>query len=208
MRAHFWSILKNAPMAICLVVSAIVVTIWLRSYIVSDRYRWIDLDESSPRAVWRNAVVSTGMGGVGFFYEYTSSADPAQLNRMHWRMAGSPPGAGAGYQSRLSPRYPMRMNVDDGLLANLGINFRNASYESEITRQRQFALTLPFWAVCAVTAAYPIGSYIAGVIRRQREDRLALGLCPRCGMALKGGEQRCPCCAKPLAIVREARSPA
>jgi rubrerythrin len=49
-----------------------------------------------------------------------------------------------------------------------------------------------------LTMSYPFGLYVAGVLRRQREERLALGLCPRCGVPIKDPSQRCPGCDRPI----------
>jgi hypothetical protein len=67
-------------------------------------------------------------------------------------------------------------------------------------------ITLPLWSIFGATMAYPFGLYVAGVVRRQREDRIALGLCPRCGSAVKDGSERCPGCDRPVpaGLVRHA----
>ena len=52
----------------------------------------------------------------------------------------------------------------------------------------------PFWALCALLAAYPTVALIRGPIRRRRWRRS--GLCLKCGYNLRGLiEPRCPECA-------------
>jgi hypothetical protein len=87
---------------------------------------------------------------------------------------------------------------NDSVLASLGFHFDHWSNSSPTTRQRQLTITVPFWAIFLALISYPLGRYVAGVVRRQREDRLALGLCPRCGVPLNDALMRCPGCDRPI----------
>ena len=62
-------------------------------------------------------------------------------------------------------------------------------------------MTLPYWFIMLLALAFPLGSYAMAVLRRQQEDRAALGLCPRCGEPIDESAARCRGCDKPVAVL-------
>jgi len=66
-----------------------------------------------------------------------------------------------------------------------------------------FAVGVPMWAILLLTACYPVGQYVRGVIQRQRQERIALGLCPTCGLAIGEDEERCPGCNRRIVPVHQ-----
>ena len=63
------------------------------------------------------------------------------------------------------------------------------------------AFAVPYWFICAVTAAPPLLALL--YLRRdlRRRTRIKRGLCPACGYDLRGTAERCPECG--MAIPRE-----
>jgi hypothetical protein len=69
-------------------------------------------------------------------------------------------------------------------------------------RRSNYSLTLPFWSIFLLICGYPLGRYIIAVIRRQREDRIALGLCPCCGEPVAENATRCGACDQPVGALK------
>jgi hypothetical protein len=175
-----------------------VFAVWVRSYMVTDRHRWDSVWVDGPELAYRGYRVSTGMGGLRIIVE-SRRALAANI----WRRSREPQFVSADGRwhhnwSTSGPQYPMRDASDDALLSQLGFQF------NRLPGQDRTELTMPFWAAFALTAAFPLGHFVAGVLHRQREDRLALGLCPRCGVALTSDSDRCPGCDKPVAVARQS----
>jgi hypothetical protein len=196
------------PLIVCLALSAGIVAIWVRSYFVADRYRSVDYDETANTLTARRMSIVTGLGGLNFScnYERTSAPGHRELlrqNRDAYAQANPP-----RFSSTRQPRYPMRIANEDSILTSLGFSwfYLPERLDDGATYRRRMALTVPIWSIFTLAMTYPFGLYVAGVIQRQREDRLALGLCPRCGCAVKDGSDRCPGCDRPVpaGLVRHA----
>ncbi|WP_428939984.1 hypothetical protein [Fontivita pretiosa] len=192
-------LLKRIAIVVSLVLAGGVALLWGRSYAVGDRYRWVRIqDAPSGRFVMSSGGFATGIGGIRFVYEAVDSTDPNVIDRTRRRLDGISRWAPPGYRTIDPPRYPMREASNDSVLASLGFHFDHWSNSSPTSRQRQLTVTVPFWAIFLALIGYPLGRYVAGVVRRQREDRLALGLCPRCGVPLNDALSRCPGCDRPI----------
>src|SRR5205814_183626 len=55
-------------------------------------------------------------------------------------------------------------------------------------------MTLPLWLLCALTGIWPTLRAIHGMKAERGKQRLAQGLCPRCGYDLRATPERCPEC--------------
>jgi hypothetical protein len=193
-------------MAASLLLSTLIAVVWVRSYLVADSYQWLRMNEDSEGLSVRSGGILTGMGGLGIYISNVQTTDPMEAARIKGRIETNSQFNRAGYYASSPPRYPTRWSPDEGFLATLGFHGRNAVTVTPQSWRRRFALTVPFWVVFMIGTAYPIWRYVAGVLERQREDRLALGLCPRCGVALKDNFSRCPGCDRPVAVARQASS--
>lgn len=86
-----------------------------------------------------------------------------------------------------------------GWLAWLGFDWRFRSAEGmrpngEFWSNGSIFLTLPYWALVAVSGA---GGWLVGRRKRIESARIKHGLCPACGYDLRSGHHRCPECGSP-----------
>jgi hypothetical protein len=197
-------LLRYLPMTLALIASAIVVTFWIRSYVAGDAYHYVNLRADSAELALRRAGFFTGLGGVGCYFEYVETAQPYQIERIRARIEMSNQFYPRGYQTNPNPRYPIRWASEDGSLASLGLLWRHTNTSGDGVSRRRIWAAAPFWLLFAVFFSYPMIRYVGGVLRRQREDREALGLCPRCGVPLKTGSMKCPGCDRVVAVAPEA----
>jgi hypothetical protein len=198
--------LAKIPLVLCLVLSAVVLMMWVRTYFIGDRYRWVSSRDQASGLTYRIAYLNTGMGGISLFTESNSPAtDPYSVARIRNFLATSS-NARAGYRAQGSPRYPITIrDTDDSLLSSLGMRFSentnfNEAWQVEVNRAE---IALPFWAIFGLMAIYPIGHYVTGVIRRQRLEQVSQNCCPRCGAISSPGSITCICCELPLALPGE-----
>jgi hypothetical protein len=187
---------------VSLITSGVLLMIWVRSYVATDAYHCLRISTSTEELVARRAGIMTGLGGVGFYFDYVYTGVPSQVEPLRMRINAGTQLRPVGFQSSPTPRYPIRWGSDDGTLASLGLHWRSTLSDTNGVYRRRISFALPFWLLFALTAGYPMFRYIAGVLRRQREDREALGLCPRCGVPLKNDFTKCPGCDRPLQVVQ------
>ena len=176
--------------------SAALLMLWMRSYVVGDRYRWVDLIEvDDGRTILRMGDVWTGEGGLAVRSEYQSTYDRDAVEHLH-RRAQRRARWGVGLTRDDTPSYPVRSG--DGAFGPLGIDFRidrGTSFDGT-TRRSGFNFGAPLWLLIGLTASYPMLRFVIGVVRRERQERIILGLCPRCGVDVRTGPPRCPACGK------------
>jgi len=189
-------ILDQMVMTLLLLLTLALFVLWFRSHIVGDRYRWTQVVESPDghEIAVRSGDLVTGEGGVAAAWGTQRAADPDGVQRLRRRVERRMRFAPVGYSRVEAPQYPVRSG--DGVLAPLGINY---DYENRFDGSLQrtgVTLAMPLWLMILVTAAYPLGRFIRGVIERERQDRIFLGLCPRCGVDVRDRPSRCPCCGK------------
>ncbi len=205
---RFKPYLRQIPLIFCLALAAGVVAIWVRSYFVADRYRWISFDRSEDWVAYTRLSVGTGLGGMNFSYNYERTSEPGHRNLLEQLRTTTLQTRPSGYSQAQPPRYPLRGGSDDSTLGSLGFGwfYLPERVDDGAGRRLRMGLTVPVWSVFAACMSYPFAVYVAGVLRRQREDRIALGLCPRCGYAVKDDAQRCPGCDRPVpaGLVRHA----
>jgi hypothetical protein len=187
-------------MALALIASGVVVVFWIRSYVAGDAYHWVNVRIQTSELATRRTGIFTGLGGLGYYFENLHTDEPFQIERFRVRLQTPNPYYMAGYQTNPNPRYPIRWASDDGSLASLGLLWRHTATQNDGVSRRRIWAAVPFWLLFALVFAYPMCSYIGGVLRRQREDREALGLCPRCGVPLKDDSMKCPGCDRPVQV--------
>jgi hypothetical protein len=186
-----------------LVATAMVVALWVRSYSTGDSYYWMKLKTGSSELTWRRGGIQSGLGGLGLSLEYRFTDDPALIESERRRLESPGIYRTRGYQTFSGPRYPIRWGANDGPLSSLGFHWRHTvSYPDGVYRRR-LAAVVPYWLLFALSAGYPMWRYIAGVLRRQREDREALGLCPRCGVPVRSDCARCPGCDRVVPVATQ-----
>ena len=188
-------LLDRICMPVLMLLSVAMFVLWMRSYVVGDRYRWVELIEvDDGRTILRTGDVWTGEGGLAFIAQRQSTRDPRGIDVLK-RRAERRARWGVGFAKVDVPSYPVRSG--DGVFGPLGIDFTldRGSFDGVMQRS-SFGFGVPLWLLIALCASYPMTRFIIGVIRREREERILLGLCPRCGVDVRAGPTRCPSCGK------------
>jgi hypothetical protein len=190
-----------------LILSAGVLVLWVRSHAVGDCYRWGGLiDLPNGGTMWQTAAIWTGDGGIIYTREEISTEYPETAQRIRWRVQRRSLYLPMGYTQLDDPYFPMRGGSSETLLGALGVYYADERRDTETVQRRAVTLTVPLWLLASLTAAYPLSRYVLGVLAREREERIVLGLCPRCGVDVRQCPARCPTCGKrhPLPLPRPA----
>jgi hypothetical protein len=189
-------LLDRIVITLLTLLSAALLMLWMRSYVVGDRYRWVELIEvDDGRTILRTGDVWTGEGGIAMTSQVHSAYDDLaeqQLRRRAERRARW----GVGLTRVDNPSYPVRSS--DGVFGPIGIDFqheRGTSFDG-LTQRRVFGAGAPLWILIGLLVTYPMLRFVIGVVRRERQERIILGLCPRCGVDVRTGPLRCPVCGK------------
>jgi hypothetical protein len=187
-------------MVLCAIIGVAFLAVWIRSYSVGERYRTAHVDQAGQTSSARGLGISSGFGGAQVMLFNVTTNDSRQL-----RQFVNPRRFTLGYSSSPEPVYPwMRGSPEDSLLNSLGIQ---GTYWRGTTDDGmdgfQIVLTLPYWVPFFLSLAYPGFFYVRKVVRRQQEDRLAAGLCPRCGEPIDELSPRCRGCDKPVGVLAE-----
>jgi hypothetical protein len=184
-------------MTLLALLSAALLVLWMRSYVVADRYRWVEVIEvDDGRTILRAGDVWTGEGGIAVTSQVQSASDAESRQNLRRRAERRAARWGVGFSRADNPSYPVRSG--DGVFGPLGIDFqidRGTSFDGT-TRRSGFGAGVPMWMLIGLTAMYPMLRFIIGVVRRERQERIILGLCPRCGVDVRTGPPRCPACGK------------
>jgi hypothetical protein len=182
-------------MTLLALVAAALFVLWMRSYVVGDRYRWVQIIEvNDGPTVFRSGEVFTGEGGVAMMSQVQSTYDAGAAESLR-RRAERRARWGVGLSRVETPAYPVRSG--DGAFGPIGIDFHFDPGSSDgVVQRRGFGFGAPLWLLIGLTAGYPMLRFVIGVVRRERQERILLGLCPRCGVDVRAGPSRCPACGK------------
>ncbi len=192
--------LKPAAFGACGIVSLIVIALWIRSYSKGERYRIVTGSVDGAEHLIRSYTFNSSAGGLQLMYvRLWTDSQQSSIRLRNERKYLSP-----GYSTLRDLVYPIR-GADDSVISSLGFQTATARGRSdEGWRETLGWVTIPYWFILSLACAYPLGSYARAVLRRQREERIALGLCPRCGEPVDDSLVRCRGCDKPVAILSEA----
>ena len=188
------------------VLSGSILLLWARSNLVSDAYRWSSVRDRNDSFFQTRSEIYCGCGGIGLVRDWLGSDDSDRTLRLRRRAQQRAANFEPGYMRSDEPHYPPRVGDTDGWLSNFGIYclidvraFRGLFY-------RQFVLTVPLWLLLLLACGYPATRYAVRVVRQERDQRIALGMCPRCECDVRG-MQRCPSCGKNVAVADENMRP-
>jgi len=190
-------------MAASLGLSLLVLFIWVRSFYLSEAYRGQTRNVFGAYTSWS---VRSGEGIAGLVVDRFDFSDNPEAAINFPQRADAPSRYGSlGYSRRRSgPPVAQRYPPQETLIGSLGFQFFHRNDDLQGSDHTFYVLAIPFWALFFMTIAYPLSRYVGGVVKRQREERIALGLCPTCGTPMNENQSRCPGCDKPMALARQA----
>jgi len=168
MRRH----LLNAIAALSLLLLCLAtVSLWVRSYWVSD---WISWSSDGPT----NFNIITGRGK--FVLTKVTQTDGSSWQGRGWQRSGQAP---------YDPIDAWQVWSTERLtIFNVITWGRRASSDGST---QSLTVMLPYWLVAILTFAFPC----VQIIRRfPRDRRIRAGLCPICGYDLRATPGRCPEC--------------
>ena len=192
-------LVSHLPLTVLWLLTAAVLVLWARGHVVGDRYRWTQFEDLGHSARATAATFDIGGGGVGFAHEKWLVSEPNRLERIRTRARErSGMFAASGYTRSEDPPYPPRMGNSDAWYASLGVHFASTHRESPGSQRHSYFVTIPLWLLLLVFGAYPATHYARHVIREERAERIARGVCPHCDSGVTG-LARCPSCGKVVA---------
>jgi hypothetical protein len=166
---------------------------WIRGYFVSDRFFWQGYDDIGDRSYWTQNLITTGRGGVGMNRVIQSS----DINANYGPKARQRPGFikhywSPFYSTKLAEYPYFRMGSGDKPVWG---GFKHSVFTEpdpahDRPKRLSWQVVVPFWAICALTAPWPLIS----VWRCRRRRRFVAGCCQVCGYDLRATPDRCPEC--------------
>lgn len=188
-------------LTILLLISAALIVLWFRSQSIGDRYRWLEISPTPEGGVFiESQTVWLGEGGVALATQRTTTQDPDAAQRIRRRAEQRARFDPPGYSRSEDPRYPTQVGSTETLLDLVGVHHTREQRDDGTTQRELISLTIPLWLPMMLALAYPLVRFFCGVVRRERLERIALGLCPRCGFNVRAAPESCPICGKRLPL--------
>jgi hypothetical protein len=174
--------LLNLLTALSLLLLVATTSLWVRSYVLSDKAAW-----RRPHGV------------------YSARTARGHLVVEMWRANGAlRPGERYGFVYERDDVYPAALDAIPRLYVYPDPSVSESKWHGAgfgwYTRRRvdgakSAAASAPFWALAAAAAALPLGRAVPWLIRARRRRKRA-GLCPTCGYDLRATPDRCPECGR------------
>jgi hypothetical protein len=186
MRRRLLDVVAGLSLLLC----AVLVVMWVRSWFVGDSWIWLYVavadertEESSHRFIksgWGRLHVGTSWDLAG-----TGTATPRAWHHGY---------VGHFARGRAGPESTMRAGTP--WWARLGVfwyHWPARTMAGKLVRVER-GVEARYWVLVAATAAMPLSRLGGWMHRRRVRRRVALGLCPRCGYDLRATPGRCPEC--------------
>ena len=173
--------LLNLATALSLLLWAVTVLFWARSYFASDEVLWVNAPAARASASQWSVRSDTGELRVEAEDLWWPSADPTDPIRSRVLAA-----RGLSYV-RAAPGRP----VPERGMGSAAMFGDRWSYSGGNTRFVGRSFVLPYW-LALVAASVVLTPFVW--LRRRRRSRRDAGLCPSCGYDLRATPDRCPEC--------------
>jgi hypothetical protein len=159
--------------------------LWVRSYIISGNWQWLQLNPSEGRSF----QVGWGDGGVTFFHDWFARQPDDQLEKQPRLKFESHPIQATDVEAANAPDEPGSFRW----LRRLGFS----DYVFQVPGYRMRTVGVPFWLFVLLPSLALAPALRRGWVRQRRKRR---GHCLNCGYDLRASAQRCPECGTALAV--------
>jgi hypothetical protein len=169
---HLFTICSALSLLLCF----LLVTFWVRSYLIGDYVQWYD----PPKLIDVQSRDGLMRAGVG---ELTSRQYPPQVG---WEGTFWP------FDRQI---YTFHANLRSGTVA--GFRYERWQHQSPNLRGDARIITCPYWCLVLLSAVLPT---VMGLRWYRARRRPRPGRCPNCGYDLRASPDRCPECGTVCAI--------
>jgi hypothetical protein len=167
-------ILTSVATVLSLVLCAVAMAAWVRSYLANDLVSWT---QETPRLL----IIDTYRGGIA-----------AEIST--WRSGPTLP-TGARYDHSVPQDYAEAVGSPRTWFNKFGFAL-HYSEQGGFANQRG---ACPYWFIVLLTAILPAARLARWRRRRARRLRMSPGLCRHCGYDCRATSERCPECGTPAA---------
>jgi hypothetical protein len=175
--------LLHAFTAVLLLLFTATITLWIRSYFVSDQ---LSRDATNDHGVWSWSFVHAGCGQLLLVRHSIDNGHPAIAAQWNWKTTAA------------SPAWPTIASAGGSNLTGWEhVGFSHQWRKDKLVyglRDKCDWVTLPLWSVAAVTALLCTPGLITFARARGHRNRQRAGACRICGYDLRATPDRCPEC--------------
>jgi hypothetical protein len=185
-------ILINAITVLSLLLFMATAALWVRGYLVSDRFIFQWYEDLGDRSYWAQDVIKCGRGGIGF-NRIVQSGERFPASGPSYRAAHEAAYGSWPIHTSMPAEYPnFHFRANDEPIWG----FKRGAFaypEPGHARPRAYGwqVVVPLWVVLAPTMVLPA---LWGWKYRRLRKRDQMGRCPTCGYDLRATPERCPEC--------------
>jgi hypothetical protein len=174
-----WQYLRTFFVCMPLVIWLMLCAAWMRSYVATDSLVFQRVRNSGGvGATFIQTKFESGAGGLGYARRSTSGLGQSEWSMEYWNPHCWSTSKSAAYPDAIGEPF-------------LGFHFERFSYVFRGQVDRWVRLIIPFWSLVTFTSLIPAAQILRALRRR---ERIAAGICTRCGYDLRATPERCPEC--------------